>query len=1259
VRVALEEPTVVHTASDQAPLSTLYKITATLQFRWDDGTQWTLPDATVLVVRGLSDEELLVGRPVILAMPAGMPQRIWQRAGLVLADQCEPLPDLAHRAAMAAAATGSDAGAELDPCPSADVVEGNDPVAVHAALDAAVLRAAPVLGPAATERLRAAVHGEFLDVFRLAMCGDPPVRVDPVRVEFEPGATPPRQPPRRRSAQENQFVRDTMARLERFGMVRRTLSATTASPCYAVRKPGADPTAPLDKQYRLVCDLRAVNKISKAVALPLPRLEEVTGFLSRFRFHGSGDCLDGYFQVPLHEDSQAMFTMVTSDGCFTPTRLPQGGVNGTGPFHGILVSVLGDLVWRACVVYVDDVAVVGSTAEELVDNWVLVLRALHAVGFKLRADKMQFAPARMRFCGRVFTSSGVEYDPDFLHSIIAMPRPATAAELTTYIHTVNWMRDCIPKFSTVVGPLQKLLTDCLRSAGVSTKSARQRLLLADHGWGAEHDAAFATLNSLVAAATALSFPVPGHTLCVWTDASDLYFSAVVTQCAPDQLLLPVRDQVHAPVLFISGAFKGAQLRYATIDKEAFALVYVFQRAAHLLRRPGPVVVFTDHANLRYLFSGDVSVAATHKQAADRLERYACFLRGFSFEIRHVAGLDNFVSDALTRWAAPPQEVDGAVALARAALRRSPRVASSVAAECAVGGACGCGSTTGVCLRAPVVRDGVAAGAGGPGGVAVPAAPSPVPALLDVADDAPAASDASAGSVSSPSFTHSDQFLFSVDDCPSQEVIVAAQREDARLGVLPAAGTRADASGVIVSTTGQLYVPDRQYLRLRLLIVAHQGRACHRGVQVTLGHLRQHFFWEDMGLDCSTFVAGCLTCIRVRGGGTVPRPLGHGMQATRPNSVLGCDYLYVRAATPGSGHDFVYLLVLVDLYARYVDLVPCAEANAANVVRALLRWFAQFGVCTQWQTDGGSHFVNSVLSQLRGLLKCDHHITTPYAPWANGAVERQNAQVLTALRALCAEACIEESAWPDLVPLVQANINHSASSALGGYAPVTVMTGLPATNPLSVVFLPDACDFVDVSPSMEAVRVHVESAHTAMVARYQHVAGVHERLRRPRPGEVPVDFGVGDYVVVVRQRDANKRDKLRPVFSGPCRVVDTKSDWVFIVEDLVTLQRHELHASHIRRFADSLLHISPQLTAWAAHSGRGYVIAAITGHRLVPLPPALHVQWDGFPVEDSTWEPLSSLLQDAPATVREYVRTVQDATERAQLLRLCDGRRARR
>ena len=40
-------------------------------------------------------------------------------------------------------------------------------------------------------------------------------------------------------------------------------------------------------------------------------------------------------------------------------------------------------------------------------------------------------------------------------------------------------------------------------------------------------------------------------------------------------------------------------------------------------------------------------------------------------------------------------------------------------------------------------------------------------------------------------------------------------------------------------------------------------------------------------------------------------------------------------------------------------------------------------------------------------------------------------------------------------------------------------------------------------------------------------------------------------------------------------------------------------------------------------------------------------------------PLSSLLQDAPATVREYVRTVQDATERAQLLRLCDGRRARR
>ena len=36
--------------------------------------------------------------------------------------------------------------------------------------------------------------------------------------------------------------------------------------------------------------------------------------------------------------------------------------------------------------------------------------------------------------------------------------------------------------------------------------------------------------------------------------------------------LPVEDMTHEPLAFLSGTFKGSQMRWATIDKEGFAIL---------------------------------------------------------------------------------------------------------------------------------------------------------------------------------------------------------------------------------------------------------------------------------------------------------------------------------------------------------------------------------------------------------------------------------------------------------------------------------------------------------------------------------------------------------------------------------------------------------------------------------------------------------------------------------------------------------------
>ena len=57
--------------------------------------------------------------------------------------------------------------------------------------------------------------------------------------------------------------------------------------------------------------------------------------------------------MPLAPEAQEVFTIVTPDGLFTPTRVPQGVLNATSYFQGVMTDLLRGL---DCKVWVDDVS---------------------------------------------------------------------------------------------------------------------------------------------------------------------------------------------------------------------------------------------------------------------------------------------------------------------------------------------------------------------------------------------------------------------------------------------------------------------------------------------------------------------------------------------------------------------------------------------------------------------------------------------------------------------------------------------------------------------------------------------------------------------------------------------------------------------------------------------------------------------------------------------------------------------------------------
>ena len=92
--------------------------------------------------------------------------------------------------------------------------------------------------------------------------------------------------------------------------------------------------------YRLVSDYRAVNNMIEPAAYPMPNLERMAKQFSGARAFCTLDLLQGYWQAPLDPDAQELFTMVTKEGLFTPTRVPQGVLNATTYFQSVMQQVL-------------------------------------------------------------------------------------------------------------------------------------------------------------------------------------------------------------------------------------------------------------------------------------------------------------------------------------------------------------------------------------------------------------------------------------------------------------------------------------------------------------------------------------------------------------------------------------------------------------------------------------------------------------------------------------------------------------------------------------------------------------------------------------------------------------------------------------------------------------------------------------------------------------------------------------------------------
>ena len=125
-----------------------------------------------------------------------------------------------------------------------------------------------------------------------------------------------------------------------------------ASPIVVVRKK--------DGSARFCVDYRKLNSITHKDTYPLPRIDDTLDTLAGSKWFSTLDLVSGYWQVEVAETDRAKTAFITQEGLFEFKVMLFGLYNAPAPFQRLINLVLAGIQWSECLVYLDDIIVLGS-----------------------------------------------------------------------------------------------------------------------------------------------------------------------------------------------------------------------------------------------------------------------------------------------------------------------------------------------------------------------------------------------------------------------------------------------------------------------------------------------------------------------------------------------------------------------------------------------------------------------------------------------------------------------------------------------------------------------------------------------------------------------------------------------------------------------------------------------------------------------------------------------------------------------------------
>ncbi|MCP3887667.1 MAG: DDE-type integrase/transposase/recombinase [Desulfobulbaceae bacterium] len=457
-----------------------------------------------------------------------------------------------------------------------------------------------------TEWLTKLLH-EYQDLFQ---CHSLPIAdLPPFEINTIPGKVANKKPYRTPLAKRIVIEQELKKMLDA-GVIQPSNSAF-ASPIHLVGKP--------DGSIRWTCDYRLLNDITVKDRYPLPLIQDIFDTLNGAAVFSTLDLRSGYWQIAMHPDSIKKTAFVCHAGQYEWNRMPFGVCNAPSFFVRAINSILAPLN-KFCLAYMDDIIIFSKDEESHKIHLKQVFDVLRSKNITLKESKCHFNKQSLNLLGYLISKEGITAIPEKTQAIQNLPSPTSVTEIRSFLGMVSYYRQLIPYMAEIAEPLYYL--------------TRKNVPWV---WEQSQKVAFETLKNALTSSDVMAYPDTSKPYILMTDASDFAIGAI--------LLQEDNEGNERPIQYLSQQLNPAQRKYATIEKEAFAVVTALKKFRPYLY-DAEATIYTDHKPLLSLFKGEI--------ANTKIQRWAVLLAEYGFPIKYCPGRKNVRADLLSR--IRPQEI---------------------------------------------------------------------------------------------------------------------------------------------------------------------------------------------------------------------------------------------------------------------------------------------------------------------------------------------------------------------------------------------------------------------------------------------------------------------------------------------------------------------------------------------------------------------------------------------------------------------------